>query len=92
MKTRLQNDYHLEVAGNHYSVPAELTGQVVEGRVTAMSSPVRCTSRSRIAGMPSGLGRSRTVVWRPSCVTTLTRWLSSMGPAAAKSIDAIFTK
>ena len=40
MKTRLQNDYHLEVAGNHYSVPSELTGQVVEGRVTAKTLEV----------------------------------------------------
>jgi hypothetical protein len=39
-KARVQNDYHLEVAGNHYSVPSELFGQVVDGRVTARTLEV----------------------------------------------------
>ena len=40
LKRRVLEDYHPEIDGNHYSVPAELYGRVVEARVTARTIEV----------------------------------------------------
>jgi len=98
-KERLRNDYHLEVAGNHYSVPSELTGQVIEGRVTAKTLEVFFQGR-RVASHALRQGTGQ-IVTNPQhqpeshrryaewTTDKAAAWAAGIGPRMASFIESV---
>jgi len=99
MKARVQNDYHLEVAGNYYSVPSELFGQVVEGRVTAKTLEVFFKGR-RVASHTLRQGTGEIVtnpLHQPEAhrryaewtTDKAAAWATGIGPAMVSFVESV---
>ena len=98
-RCKVHVDYHVEVAGNFYSVPYQLVGQEVEARWTRSVVEVvhagrRITSHERVHGRGRQATKAEHMAsshrahaeWTPS---RLIRWASQSGPAVGELIERL---
>ena len=98
-RCKVHVDYHVEVAGNFYSVPYQLVGQEIEARWTRSVVEIvhagrRITSHERVHGRgrqvtkPEHMASSHRAHadWTPS---RLIRWASISGPAVAELVERL---
>src|SRR3954453_17627426 len=96
---RANLDYHVEIDRHYYSVPYQLTGQLLETRFTAVTveifhrgvrvaSHVRSSAAYRHTTNPEHRPKSHQahLEWTPS---RLIHWAASIGPATAQVVEAI---
>ena len=98
---RANLDYHVEIDRHYYSVPYQLTGQLLEARFTATTVEifhrgVRVASHARSSAAyrhtTNAEHRPKShqahLEWTPS---RLVHWAASIGPATAQVVEAILT-
>jgi transposase len=98
---RANLDYHVEVDRHYYSVPYQLTGQLLEARFTAatveifhqgvrVASHLRSSAAYRHTTNAEHRPKSHQahLEWTPS---RLIHWAASVGPATAQVVEAILT-
>jgi len=98
---RANLDYHVEIDRHYYSVPYQLTGQLLEARWTAttveifhrgmrVASHLRSNAVYRHTTNSEHRPKSHQahLEWTPS---RLVHWAESVGPATAQMVDAILT-
>jgi transposase len=98
---RANLDYHVEVDRHYYSVPYQLTGQLLEARLTAttveifqggvrVASHLRSSAAYRHTTNAEHRPKSHQAhrEWTPS---RLVHWAASVGPATAQVVEAILT-
>ncbi|MBV9677366.1 MAG: IS21 family transposase [Acidobacteriaceae bacterium] len=98
---RANLDYHVEIDRHSYSVPYQLTGQLLEARFTAVTveifhrgvrvaSHVRSSAAYRHTTNPEHRPKSHQahLEWTPS---RLIHWAASIGPATAQIVETILT-
>ena len=98
----VDNDYHVEVDGSHYSVPYQLVGEDVEVRTTALMVEVmfkdkrvsahrRRKDKGELVTLPEHMPRSHRehLEWTPS---RLTQWANGNGPATGRLVGEIFKR
>jgi transposase len=96
---RANLDYHVEIDRHYYSVPYQLTGQLLEARFTAttveifhrgvrVASHPRSSQAYRHTTTPEHRPKSHQahLEWTPS---RLVHWAASVGPATAQVVEAI---
>ena len=98
----VDNDYHVEVDGSHYSVPYQLIGEGVEVRTTAsmvevvfkekrVASHRRRKAKGELVTTPEHMPHSHRehLEWTPS---RLTQWASGNGPATGRLVTEILKR
>ena len=95
---RVNIDYHIEVERHYYSVPHQLVGQQVDGRLTLSVVEIFCggrrvashrrSSRPGYTTDPSHMPSShrRHAEWTPS---RLVRWAEQTGPSTAELVRGV---
>jgi transposase len=96
---RANLDYHVEIDRHYYSVPYQLTGQLLEARFTAttveifhrsvrVASHARSSAAYRYTTQSEHRPKSHQahLEWTPS---RLIHWAASVGPATAQVVEAI---
>jgi len=99
-KAKVGPNYHVQVAGSHYSVPARLIGKTLDVRLTSRTVEVfdgadRVASHARahakgvyrtaVDHMPPA-HRAQLKDWTPARFTS---WAAQVGPATARAVEAV---
>ena len=98
-RARVAPDYHIEIAGHYYSVPAKLVREIVEARVTSATVEIFHKSQRVASHAFSAIGNRHTTITEhmPSAHRRYAEWTparmmseaAKVGPATVALFEAI---